>query len=184
MKLIITRHGETEENKAGILQGQIPGTLSELGIEQAKKLALRLKDEEIDYIYSSDLARAADTAQEIVKYHPEVPFELTKELRERDLGKFAGKQKSGCGFDDPSIESIVDIRNRASQFIKKVIAQHPNDTVLLVGHAGMNRNIIAVLEEKEFDDTPVLLNTSITIFQVDKDGKVEIELDNDASHLE
>ena len=65
MKLIITRHGETEENKAGIIQGHLPGHLSEAGIEQAKKVAFRLKDEKINFIYSSDLDRAADTAKEI-----------------------------------------------------------------------------------------------------------------------
>ena len=67
MKLIIARHGETEENKKGILQGHLPGKLTELGIEQSKKLALRLKNEKIDAIYSSDLARASNTAKEIIK---------------------------------------------------------------------------------------------------------------------
>ena len=45
MRLLITRHGETIENKAGILQGHTEGTLSGLGIEQAEKLASRLKNE-------------------------------------------------------------------------------------------------------------------------------------------
>ena len=40
MRLILTRHGETEENATGIRQGHLPGKLSEKGIEQAKKLAL------------------------------------------------------------------------------------------------------------------------------------------------
>jgi probable phosphoglycerate mutase len=43
MKLILTRHGETEENKAGIIQGQGIGRLSDEGKNQAKKIALRLK---------------------------------------------------------------------------------------------------------------------------------------------
>ena len=62
MKLIIVRHGETIENQAKILQGHLPGTLSNKGIEQAKTIALNLKQEKIAAIYSSDLARAADTA--------------------------------------------------------------------------------------------------------------------------
>lgn len=195
MRLIITRHGETEENKAGILQGHIPGTLSELGIGQAKRLAERLKDEKIDYIYSSDLARASDTAKEIIQYHPKAKFELTQELRERDLGRFSDKSKEEIGFDkktqivailddDPSMESIQDIQNRASRFIKRIIVEHPNNTVLLIGHAGINRNIIAMLEGREFNDTPVLHNTSITIFQIDQDGKATTEISNDTSHLD
>ena len=50
MRLIITRHGETEENKAGIMQGHLPGVLSELGKEQAEKLAERFKNDKIDLV--------------------------------------------------------------------------------------------------------------------------------------
>ena len=88
MKLIITRHGETEENKAGIIMGHLHGTLSENGKEQAKKVALRLKEEKIDAIYSSDLARSSDTAKEIAKYHPKTPLIFAKDLREKYLGKY------------------------------------------------------------------------------------------------
>ena len=94
MILIITRHGETIENKQGIMQGHLPGTLSEHGIEQAKKLAERLKEEKIDFIYSSDLARAADTAKEIAKFHPNISINFTKELRERNLGELQGRKAS------------------------------------------------------------------------------------------
>jgi len=75
MKLIITRHGETEENKNRIIQGHIDGTLSQLGLEQAKKLAERLKDEKIDLIFSSDLGRALNTAKEVAKFHKDIPLD-------------------------------------------------------------------------------------------------------------
>jgi len=57
MRLILVRHGETEENVAKITQGHMPSKLTKQGIEQAKKLALRLKDEKIDKIFVSDLKR-------------------------------------------------------------------------------------------------------------------------------
>jgi len=82
MKLILTRHGETIENQKGIMQGHLPGHLSKQGVEQAKKLALRLKHNEIDAIYSSDLKRAADTAKEIARYHKKIPINFVQELRE------------------------------------------------------------------------------------------------------
>ena len=94
MILILTRHGETVLNKQGILQGHLPGELTDEGIMQAKKLAKRLKDEKIDAIYSSDLKRAADTAKEIAKLHPDAGFHLVKELREGDSGSFTGKKSS------------------------------------------------------------------------------------------
>ena len=52
MKVILVRHGETEENKKGIMQGHIPGKLSKLGIEQAKRLAFKLKDEKLSLHFS------------------------------------------------------------------------------------------------------------------------------------
>ncbi|MEJ2267962.1 MAG: histidine phosphatase family protein [Nanoarchaeota archaeon] len=83
MKLIIVRHGETEENLKKIWQGHLQGKLTKKGIEQAKKLANRLKDEKLDVIFSSDLDRASDTAKEIAKFHSEVPIYLVEDLRER-----------------------------------------------------------------------------------------------------
>jgi broad specificity phosphatase PhoE len=86
MKIILTRHGRTVENDAGILQGHLPGTLNDTGKEQARKLAERLSWERIDRAYSSDLARAADTANTIMAFHPDTPLEFTEELREASLG--------------------------------------------------------------------------------------------------
>lgn len=92
MKLILTRHGETEENKAGIIQGQGIGRLSDEGKNQAKKIALRLKWEKIDYIYSSDLERAVDTTESIAMFHPQIPINFTKEMREIYLGSYQWKK--------------------------------------------------------------------------------------------
>ena len=58
MRLIIVRHGETNENVQKIVQGQKLGSLSERGWKQTKLLAERLKDEKVDIIISSDLERA------------------------------------------------------------------------------------------------------------------------------
>lgn len=55
MRLILVRHGETKDNDAGILQGQLHGELNKSGIEQAEKVAVRLKNEKIDFIFTSDL---------------------------------------------------------------------------------------------------------------------------------
>ena len=68
MRIILTRHGETEENKKGIMQGHMPGNLSVEGINQAKKLGLRLKDENVSAVYSSDLKRAVDTTNIILSF--------------------------------------------------------------------------------------------------------------------
>ena len=100
MKLILTRHGETVENKEGILQGWLPGKLTEEGIKQSKLAAQRLKDVKIDIIYTSDLKRCVDTANEIKKFHKNSKFIKEKALRERNLGIFTGKNKNEVNWDE------------------------------------------------------------------------------------
>ena len=71
--LLLTRHGETIENQRYVLQGQLPGTLSPLGKEQAVVLAEQLKQEPLDVIVCSDLARSYDTAKVVAGYHGKQP---------------------------------------------------------------------------------------------------------------
>ena len=60
---ILLRHGETEANKAGILQGWYESPLDENGIRQVECAAEYLKERHIDAIYCSDLQRAIQTAE-------------------------------------------------------------------------------------------------------------------------
>jgi len=194
MRLIITRHGQTEECLQGIWKGQLPGTLSETGILQAKRLAERLKNEQIDCIYSSELKRCADTASEIAKYHPDVQIEFTKELWECSLGKLEGKTREEVGIkkgDRPPIEYIKTCEgfpalfDRAKKFVDKIKTKHPNDTVLIVGHNIINRAIVAVITGKKPDDIPFVEKmdlTSITIIDVNEKS-YEIKVYNCGKHL-
>lgn len=196
MRVIITRHGETEENKVGILQGYLPGKLSAQGIVQAKKLALRLKDEKIDYIFSSDLARAADTAKEIAKYHSEIPIKFVKGLRERDIGELQGKRKDEIDWETNkrSIvfitsnkgETLEDLYNRAEKFLHDTLHEHREDNVLFVCHGGVGKALIAVITGKTPLDIRAmdsLDNTSVSIFDIDEDKNHKIICLNCTNHL-
>jgi broad specificity phosphatase PhoE len=189
MKLILVRHGETEENKKGILQGHMHGTLSKEGIDQAKRLAKRLSKEKIDAIYSSDLKRAADTAKEIVKYHPEIPLSFTEELREINLGSNTGKKKAEI---DPKhwpsdSETPEQIQERARKLIDRIYKKHPKDTVLFVSHNGFKKNIIRYITNKSLDETqsmPGFGNTSVSIFEIKENNNHKILLLNCTKHLD
>ncbi len=189
MRLIITRHGETEENKAGIKQGHLPGTLSELGVRQAEKLAERLKDEKIDLIISSDLARALDTAKIIAKFHPDVDLILNEKLRERYFGKFQGKTKKEFGIPshlpvsdfagDDDIESDKDFFSRGGDLIREVIGR-PEENILLIGHGGIIKSIIGnLLGIENLKEIEGLKNTSVSIFEYG-----EMKLLNCVRHLD
>lgn len=183
MKLYITRHGETIENKAGILQGHSEGTLSETGIEQAEKLSAKLKDEKFSIIYSSDLGRAAGTTAIISKHHPGVPVIYTKDLRERDLGEFQGKTRKECGWDikagskypEPENgEKTPDVYLRAQKFYTYLLNNHMNDNLLVVTHGFTGKILSGIITGISPDDiviTASLKNTSLSIYEIYEPGK-------------
>lgn len=181
---------------AGIIQGHLPGKLSADGIEQAKKVAFRLKDEKIDAIFSSDLARASDTAKEIAKYHPDTPIKFVKDLRERNLGEFQGKKKSDLGWDvkdykatslEPKKgETLENLYLRAESFLHKIISKYHKDTVLLVGHNGINKALIAVITGKKHEEIQSIdnqHNTSVNIFEIDESKNHKLLSFNCIKHL-
>ncbi len=197
MKLTITRHGETEENIAGILQGHLPGKLSIDGIEQAKKLALKLKNEKFDFIYSSDLERASKTAKEIAKYHPNTKIEFIKSLRERDIGELQGKKESELDWDTKDkkatfivpkgAETMKDVYKRAEKFLHEIILKHHTDSLLFVCHGAIGKALVAVIigkKDTEIQSVEDLLNTSISTFEIDKDKNSKTISYNCVEHLD
>lgn len=198
MKLIIVRHGETEENVVGIIQGQSHGKLTDLGIEQAKKVGLRLKDEKIDVAYVSDLERATRTANEILKYHPRIPVHYAKALRERKFGIFEGKQKmlrtealeqlgvSIFDFKPEGGESSHDVKKRVSLFYHTLLKKYKKERILLVGHAGSLAYLLLYIFNKSFDKFKQyhLENAAISIIEINEDKKHIVHVLNCVKHLE
>jgi len=87
----LIRHGMTDWNKTGRLQGQNDVALNEEGRWQAKALALRLaREKKWDAIVSSDLSRAVETAEIIAEYTGLGPVRLESRLRERTHGRLDG----------------------------------------------------------------------------------------------
>ena len=197
MKIIIVRHGETIDNVAKRMQGNLPGKLTDNGIDQAKLLGNRLKNEKIDYIYSSDLTRASDTTKEIITHHPEVKVVYTEELRELNMGEHQGKTKEEVG-QNPNLSMIdlptpkggetkEEIYRRAENFIHKVFHEHKNDTILFSTHGAFIKTVRCVLEKKpkeEIVNMAKTSNTSVTIYEIDEDKNHNLILFNCTEHLE
>jgi broad specificity phosphatase PhoE len=147
MKLITVRHGETENNATGITQGWLDSKLNDKGIEQARKVAERLKNEKIDVIYSSDLKRASRTAEEIVKLQ-DCELILEERLREQNKGKYNGgptedlnraAKESGENVLDwipEGGESLNNVKKRVLKFLDEIEKKHTDETVLIVSHGG------------------------------------------------
>ncbi len=153
MNVFLARHGETEENRAGIIQGgRIQGVLSEEGKTQAKNLASILKKERIELIYSSDLARAADTTTIIIGDSSKKNIIFSKKLRERNMSVWEGRKKSDLGLKGyimglPATpeggETLEQLYARASEFVKTLEKKEGN--ILVVAHNGIIKAIISAM---------------------------------------
>ena len=198
MKLILVRHGQTHENLARILQGHNNGKLTDLGIEQAKKVGLRLKTEKIDIAYVSDLERACATAKEILHYHAKIEVVYTKELRERNMGVWEGKDIDSfkdfvktrwiVNHDDKieGGESRTETKERIIAFCDTLLKKHSHQTVLVVTHGGPLTLFYLHLFEKspEDYDTYHPQNTAITILEISEDRKHTVHVLNCVKHLD
>ena len=170
IELILSRHGETLENQQHILQGQLPGTLSPLGKAQAENLAEILKDERLDAVVSSDLARSYETALAVAKRHGLTPHQ-TPLLREMDWGVYTGQRLDDVDWLNlpPSVESVEALYQRATDFIRYLQDNFPDRRIIAIGHGAFNRAIITYLEGKkaiEMIDLPIIENTTRVYFKI------------------
>lgn len=177
----------------------IHGSLNHEGIEQARRLAYRLKDEKIHFAYVSDLQRAVHTAKEVLKFHPSAQMILAPQLRERNLGIYEGRpntewkeamQKSPLpfhAFQPAGGESYAQMQKRIGTFFNTVLEKHEHDAVLLVSHTGaLAMLLLKILNQpitRENYDTYKPGNTAITIGEVFRERPPIIHLLNSIQHL-
>ncbi|HEU5243520.1 MAG TPA: histidine phosphatase family protein [Gaiellaceae bacterium] len=139
--LLLVRHGETDWNADGRLQGQTDRPLSDFGRRQARRLAGELDGEEFEAIYSSDLARARETA-EILGEQLELVVALDRDLREKDWGTWEGLtavERDRVEFVGESIEAHQE---RILHALRRISERHPGEgRVLVVTHGGSMRRV-------------------------------------------
>lgn len=145
-ELLLVRHGETDWNADGRLQGHTDRPLSEFGRRQARQLAEELAGEELEAIYASDLARARETA-EIVGDRLGLAVVLDSELREKDWGTWEGLTPAERDRVEFVGESTEAHQERTLRALRRVSERHPDGgRVLVVTHGGsMRRAQTAVL---------------------------------------
>lgn len=144
MDLFLVRHGETDANAAGTIQGWLNTDLNEHGKLQAHEAAAQF-DEDIDVIYSSDLKRAIQTADEFRRKYPNVPYFEDERLRERNFGDATGYHRdkhdweifwaSSNTVSIPNAETLDEYNTRVQSFIETLRASGFSK-VLLVTHGG------------------------------------------------
>ena len=139
--LLLVRHGETDWNAEGRLQGHTDRPLSDYGRRQARRLGEELEGEGLEAIYSSDLARAHETA-EIVGERLGRPVALDPDLREKDWGTWEGLNAVERDRVEFVGESTEAHQERMLQALRRIAERHPGDgRVLVVTHGGSMRRV-------------------------------------------
>jgi glucosyl-3-phosphoglycerate phosphatase len=152
-RLILWRHGQTEWNATGRVQGQTDVDLDETGIAQASEAGPRIADLRPDLVVSSDLRRATRTAS-VVAGLTDLPVSTDRRLRERSFGPWEGltRPEIQAGYPDdfarwgglepiqnPQIETIEAVAERMAIALREVADQVGDGTAVVVTHGAAAR---------------------------------------------
>jgi broad specificity phosphatase PhoE len=200
-QLLLVRHGQSTWNVQGRVQGWADPPLDDIGREQARRLARRLADERHDVaaIYSSPLARARQTAEEMARALKLI-LRTDDRLKENNVGQLTGltgpeieqqfpdwvaaRQASQEWTSPPGGEDRDEFVSRCAAAMADIVANHPEQTVAVVSHGGTLGVYLAHLLEMpihrrlpfQFD------NASLSIVKVNERG-VRLVKFNDTSHM-
>lgn len=198
--ILLIRHGQTEWNANGRWQGHADIPLNDTGIAQAEALARRLATWPIQTLYSSDLKRAAKTA-EILSSSLKLPPIIDPLWRERHVGAFEGLtglearekfpdvwldiDRSGV-VDPPNGETTQALHERMARAYEQTVVRHSGEMVAVVSHGGTIHALAAhILGIPWHQESRVSFrgNTGLSIVEVNHRGP-RLVLLNDTSHLE
>lgn len=152
-RIIAVRHGQTAWNVDTRIQGQLDIGLNERGLWQAQRVATALKEEPIAAVYTSDLARARDTAQPTAA-QKNLPLYPDTGLRERAFGAFEGKTFAQIEAEHPDEarrwrerdlhlrlgghgESLTEFFERTVSTFKRLAGAHPGEQIAVFAHGGV-----------------------------------------------
>ena len=151
-RIILVRHGETDWNATGRIQGHSDTPLNAVGREQAQRVAQRLASESVRALYSSDLARAFETAT-IIGQTLGLSVVTSPRLRERQYGawegltsaeiqsrypeQFAAWRARSTDFAPPQGETRSQLLTRALNELQTIGRRHAGEVVVVVTHGGL-----------------------------------------------
>jgi broad specificity phosphatase PhoE len=201
MRLILVRHGETDTNKAGLALGRADVELNEHGRWQAQRLAVSLKEEPIDTIYSSPLKRALATAEPIASSHG-LEVQVDEGLIEMEIGEMEGltfqqvRERyphflqlwlgGQAAYEAmPGGERLLDVQERAWQAIERIHQRQEQGTVAVVTHNFVILTVLCRVLGLELADFRRLRHSvaAKSVLEMGRDRIIVVSF-NDTCHLE
>jgi probable phosphoglycerate mutase len=201
--LYLVRHGETEHNRRGLMQGRgVDSELNAAGRAQSQALAQRLAPVSVDALYASTLQRAKQTADIVARPHEPLSRTYLRDLNEMDWGVFEGEPPSPerdeglegikSAWQEGSYdrapeegESIREVQERAQRAVRHILAREAERTALVVTHGRYLRVLLAtLLDDYGLEDMQELGHSNTCVNRVVvEDGQARAELQNCTAHL-
>jgi broad specificity phosphatase PhoE len=187
--IYLIRHGHTEWNEQGLLQGQGDSPLTKRGIAEIYTRAEEFKTISFNAVYSSDLGRAKTTAELITKHH-QLAVVTNELLREKHFGRLEGRKWSKVKEElrdelkrretlvenerkqhkfFPEMETDEEGVARLITFLRQVALVHLSHKILVVSHGGVMRALLVHLGYATHQQLPseTIANTGYVVLESD-----------------
>ncbi len=170
MRLVLIRHGETDWNRRGKIQGVTDISLNENGIKSAGELADRLKNSDYSFsvVYSSPLKRAYETG-EILARELNIPIKVKENLSELCFGKFEGLSWAEVEESFPSEYHYWNTHRKKAappegesyyhksllvlKDLKEIVEENPDaEDILVVSHSATLKAIMCPIKHVDYND--------------------------------
>jgi probable phosphoglycerate mutase len=200
-ELVLIRHGETDMNRELRFQGHVDVALNATGLEQARRLALRMAGEKADAVYVSDLLRARQTAEPVAAQLA-LKALADRGLREQNFGRMDGMRvddikehhpdawEGWLRFEEdyrmPGGESTRQFHARVMDAIQRLVAAHQGQTLVVVTHGGVLDMVYRTARSLGLNGPrqSEIPNAGLNRVRVRGDGGLEILGWADTRHLE
>ncbi len=199
-KLFIVRHGETDFNKLGIVQGSgVDSPLNETGLEQARMFYEFYAHVPFDKVYISALQRTKQSVQHFL--NAQFPHEVLPELNEISWGIYEGQQSSvdwkadylqmikhwNDGVYDvcvPGGETPVQLQVRQKKALQHIMSKEEEQLILICMHGRAMKSFLCLLLEKELRYMEDFPHTNLCLYELEyANGKFNLIRENDTVHL-
>jgi len=198
-EIFLIRHGETDYNKKGIVQGRgVNPSLNEKGMSQADSFFQKYQNEPFEIVYTSTLKRAIESVQSFID--KKIPHEIYSELDEIGWGDFEGREvddyfrsefkriigewQSG-NLEEKTIngESPLELQQKHFQFIN-ILNSRPEKKILMCMHGRAMRILLCTLLNKSLSEMDNFPHYNLSLYRLVYDGKeFKLTTFNDLSHL-
>ncbi|WP_338471482.1 histidine phosphatase family protein [Niallia sp. XMNu-256] len=200
LTLYIVRHGETEWNQEGRIQGRLNSPLTEKGKRYAQLLGERLRNVEFAEVITSPSERTLETT-EIILQGRDLLYQKDGTIMEMDMGPWQGLTKTeivekfpddyDCFMLRPNLyqnegaETFIEMYKRAENFLDTVKKREVTGNLLVVSHGLFIKSLFLVIKGipiKDFWTEPTVNGTSLSVVKIES-AKMEIVFKGDMSHI-